>query len=134
MAIFHPCAHVYYLFGPLKYVYMSTVSDGFQFVCLVICTNDFHLFFFCTLQMRFITKSRFSNLWSKQFLPLFMLFLSVFLQSLELCNAIHFIDPYLEDIRSIRDFQPRKLYNQFLEPRESKLTRWSPLKIRISYP
>ena len=51
----------------------------------------------------------------------------------ELCNARHFIDPYLEDIRSIRDFEPHKktIFNHefILEPLEARLTRHEPLSI-----
>jgi hypothetical protein len=52
----------------------------------------------------------------------------------ELCNARHFIDPYLEDIRSIRDFEPYKKtiinHEQFiLEPLEARLTIHEPRSI-----
>ena len=68
--------------------------------------------------MRFITKSRFPNLWYKiqYYIVLFML--------LKLHNAgsvAHFIDPYLEDIRSIRDFHPKKVSSLLLEPIQGRL-------------
>ena len=87
--------------------------------------------------MRFNTKSRFSNLqWqSKQLYHYILPLLFMLLSNLcfELCNARHFIDPYLEDIRSIRDFQPRKTifnHEQFiLEPLEARLTHHEPRSI-----
>merc|ERR1711963_1123156 len=48
--------------------------------------------------------------------------------AIKLCNPLH-IDPYLDDIRAIQDFEAMKLFNEYsmLENPESKLYMEDPL-------
>ena len=82
-----------------------------------VCKSFLLFFYFsCSLQMRSVTQSRFPNLWYIQ------CYIVLFMALLKFHNgAAHFIDPYLEDIRSIRDFHPKKVSSLLLEPIQARL-------------
>ena len=75
-----------------------------------------------SFKIRGITFPRFPTL---RLLQVLLVFNQIFF--IKLCNGF-FIDPYLEDIYTVRDFQPRKItFLQLLDPIESRLARSQPI-------